>query len=91
MSNGLTPMGTKADNQALLESAFSQMKIKREEMRTENESCFGVYTMNNKWMYQGYISSSFCIYFNSEHDAIEYRDKWIASGKGYAKLLSPKY
>lgn len=91
MNNGLTPMGSKSDNQTLLESAFNQMKIKSEEMRIENESCFGVYTMNNKWMYQGYISSSSAIYFNSEHDAIDYLDKWIASGKGWAKLLSPKY
>jgi len=91
MSNGLTPMGSKADNQELLESAFKQMKIKREEMRTENEFCFGVYTMNTKWMYQGYINMSSAIYFNSEHDAIEYLDKWIASGKGFAKLISPKY
>ena len=80
MSNGLTPMGSKADNQALLESAFNQMKIKREEMRIENESCFGVYTTDTSWIHKGYINMSSVIYFNSEHDAIEYLNKWIASG-----------
>jgi len=87
MSNGLTRMGKISDNQEFLTEAFSDFRNRVISNKTADLNYFGVMTiLTNTTTFKTSITL-----FNSEHDAIEYLDKWIASGKGYAKLLSPKY
>lgn len=50
MKNGLTPMGKVSENQQFLKDAFKELDNKRKEVVEQNKNCFGVYTVDNRWM-----------------------------------------
>lgn len=51
---------------------------------------FCVLTIDSEWMLKGYINSSSEQYFDNEHEAVDYIDRWHKTHKGYAKFLTPK-
>lgn len=85
--NGLTPMGKRLDratsdrlkrwNDEYWNRVKSQIKA--------DSSCFQVLTVLNDTQ----CFKSAVMLFNSEHEAVDYRDKFNQSKRGYARLISP--
>lgn len=85
--NGLTPMGKRLDKATSDKlkgwSRESQNRVKSQ--IKADSSCFQVLTVLND--HQCFKSA--IIVFTSEHDAVDYRDKFNRSKRGYARLISP--
>lgn len=84
--NSLTPMGKRLDKATSGKikgwNKESQNRVKSQ-IKTDS-SCFQVLTVLND--HQCFKSA--VMVFISEHDAIEYRDKFNRSKRGYARLIS---
>ena len=80
----------KVSEQDFLRIVMQQVKQDKIEAQEFNKTCFSVLSVHCDWLQKGYINSSEVSYFSSEHDAIDYVEKFNKSGKGFAKLRSPE-